>query len=168
MNINTIKSFFKEILKLFIILTIFLNVVSYFKSSDINKNKLDIKTFTLIDGSSYKIQNNKPLIIHFWATWCPICKIEATNIESLSKDFQVITIAVESGSNIEVQKYIKEHNLQFKVVNDANGYFANIFNIKGYPSTLFYDKNSNNQFNEIGYTSTFGLYLRAYLLDFLL
>ena len=168
MNINTMKPFFKEILKLFVILAIVLNVVSYFKSSNINKNKFDIKSFTLIDGSSYKIQNDKPLIIHFWATWCPICKIEAANIESLSKDFQVITIAVQSGSNIEVQKYIKEHNLQFKVVNDTNGYFANIFNIKAYPTTLFYDKNFNNQFNEIGYTSTFGLYVRAYLLDFLL
>ena len=65
------KKVLKEILKYIVLLVIVLNIVSYYKSIDLNKEKLDIKTFTLIDGSEFNLQNDKPILINFWATWCP-------------------------------------------------------------------------------------------------
>ena len=155
-----IKKFLKEVLKYIVLLVIVLNIVSYYKSIDLNKEKLDIKTFTLIDGSKFILQNDKPILINFWATWCPVCKLEESSIEKISKDFQVVTIATQSGSSAEVKEYLNKNNLSFIVVNDEDGTLAQRFNIKAYPTTFIYDKNQNLKFSEVGYSSYFGLYLR--------
>lgn len=155
-----IKKFLKEILKYALLLVIVLNVVSYYNSLDLNKEKLDIKNFTLIDESEFTLQNDKPILINFWATWCPVCKLEESSIEKISKDFQVITIATQSGSNSEIKEYLKKNNLSFMVINDEEGTLAQKFNIKAYPTTFIYDKTQNLKFSEVGYSSYLGLYLR--------
>lgn len=159
---DKLKKYTKEIVKTLIILAIILNVVSYFKSQDLNKEQLNIQTFKLLDNSTYTVSNDKPILVHFWATWCPTCKIEAGNIERVSKEYKVITIASQSGSKEEIQKYLDENNLTFKVVNDLDGELASKFNISAFPTTFIYDKDKNMTFSEVGYTSTFGLYARMW------
>jgi len=162
MNSN-IKKYLKEAIKFIVLAAIILNAISYYNSLDLNKDKLNIDSFKLLDNTTYQVVQNKPLLVHFWATWCPTCKFEAPNIEKISKDYEVITIAVESGTKKEIQKYLDEHKLSFKVVNDRDGFFSRKFNIKVYPTTLIYDKEKNLKFSEVGYTSTAGLYSRMIL-----
>ncbi len=154
------KKYIKEIVKFAIVLTILANLVSYYKSLNLNKEKLSISDISLLDNTNYKIPENKPLLIHFWATWCPICKVEAPNIEYLSKDYEVLTIAVNSGTKEYIKEYLKMNNLTFKVYDDFDGSLAQQFNIQVYPTTFIYDKNKNLVFTDVGYTSTIGLYLR--------
>ena len=161
-----IKKILKNLIKYTIFFIIVLNLVSYFKGLDLNKEKFSIKNFELIDSSNYEIKNDKPLLVNFWATWCPICALEEQNIENLSKDFEVITIATQSGSNEEIEKYLKDKNLSFKVVNDEYGLLSTEFNVKAFPTTFIYDKNKNLKFTEVGYTSTFGLKLRLWWSSF--
>lgn len=155
-----IKKILKEFIKYTILLFIALNLVSYYNSQDLNKNQLEIKSFNLLDETVYEIDENRPLLINFWATWCPVCKLEESSIEKLSKDFQVITIATQSGSKKEIEEYLKNNQLNFKVVNDEDGLISQKFNIKAFPTTFIYDKNQNIKFTEVGYSSYFGLYLR--------
>ena len=161
-----IKKILKNLIKYTIFFIIVLNLVSYFKGLDLNKEKFSIQSFELIDGSNYEIKNDKTLLVNFWASWCPICALEEQNIENLSKDFEVITIATQSGSNEEIEKYLKDKNLSFKVVNDEFGLLSGEFNVKAFPTTFIYDKNKNLKFTEVGYTSTFGLKLRLWLSSF--
>lgn len=155
-----LKNYIKEILIFTIVLAIAMNVVSYYRAQDLNKNSLDIKSFNLLDNKEYKINTSKPLVIHFWATWCPTCKLEASNIQKLSRDYEVITIAVQSGTNKEIKEYLKSNNLTFNVVNDDKGVYSSKFNIEVFPTTLIYDKEQNLKFSEVGYTTTLGLYSR--------
>jgi thiol-disulfide isomerase/thioredoxin len=160
---DKMKKYLKEGIIIVLMLIIAMNGISYYKALDLNKNRLDINTFTLLDGKTYDIPKDKTVLIHFWASWCPICKLEAPNIEKISKDYEVITIAVQSGSNEEILKYLKEHKLTFKVVNDEAGLYSQKFNIKGFPTTFIYDKDKKLKFSEVGYTSTIGLYTRMLL-----
>jgi len=157
-----LKHYAKEIALFFIIMTIFANVMSLYKSSDLNKMPFNLVNITLLDGENYKIANDKAILVHFWATWCPTCKIEASNIDTISKNYQVITIAVKSGSNAEIANFLQENNLHFKVLNDKSGLVSQEFNIAAYPTTFIYDKNRELVFSEVGYTSTWGLWLRMW------
>ncbi len=159
---NKIKKYIKESIKYTIVFIIALNIMSYYKSLDLNKEKLKIQEFELLNNEKYLINKEKPLLIHFWATWCPICELEASNIEKVSKNYQVVTIATQSGNEKEIKKYLEKNNLTFKVVNDENGFLTKQFNIKAFPTTFIYDKNQNLNFSEVGYTSTLGLYLRMW------
>lgn len=160
-----IKKYLKESIKFIIILAIALNVISYFKSQDLNKDDLIYTSYKLLDNTEYNMPKDKPVLVHFWATWCPICEVEASNIEKISKDYEVITIATQSGSTKEIQNYLKKHNLSFKVVNDEDGFYSRTFNIKAFPTTLIYDENKTLKFSEVGYTSTLGLYARMWWAD---
>ncbi len=148
-----IKYYLREILSTFIIIIIFANIVSFYRSLDLYKD-----TFPL-DNISF---NDKPLMIHFWATWCPICKVEAPNIQKISKEYNVVTIASQSGTDKDIKKYMKQNNINFTFVNDYDNNYAKKFNITVFPTTLIYDKDKNLVFSEIGYTSTIGLYLRMW------
>lgn len=159
---DKVKKYIKEIIKFVVILTIMLNLVSYYRSIDLNKEKLSEQTFKLLDNTTYSVPNDKPILVHFWATWCPTCAVEAANIERISKDYEVITIAVQSGDKKNIQKYLEKHNLKFKVVNDKDGFYSQKFNISVFPTTIIYDKEKNLTFSEVGYTSTFGLYWRMF------
>lgn len=148
-----IKKYLKEILSTIIIVTIMANVISFYRSTDLNKEKLPLQNIEL---------KNQPIMIHFWATWCPVCKVEAPNIQRVSQKYNVLTIASNSGNNQEIQKYLDENNLDFETVNDHNSHYAKQFNISVFPTTLIYDKDKNLVFSEVGYTSTFGLYIRMW------
>jgi len=157
-----IKHYLKEFIYFLLFLTLITNLMSFYKSQDLNTEALQTSTFQLINNKTYTLQDKKPLLIHFWATWCPTCKLEASNINFIAKQFNVITIAVNSGSNEEIQKYLKENDYSFKVVNDAKSILSSEFNIAAFPTTFIYNQKRELVFSEVGYTSIVGLYLRMW------
>ena len=100
------------------------------------------------------------MVVHFWAIWCPTCKLEAANIESISKNHEVITIAVGSGDNEKINAYMKNKGLSFKVINDNDGTWAKKFKVEAYPTTFIYDSKGKLRFTDVGYTTTAGLLAR--------
>ena len=159
---NKIKHYFKEIIYFILIMTFLTNAISIYKSRDLSQTPLKIQSFTLLDNKVYKVVDDKPILIHFWATWCPTCKLESSNIDYISKHFEVVTIAVNSGGEDAIKKYIHKHNYTFKVVNDKNSSLASQFNIAGFPTTFIYDKNKKLLFSDVGYTTTFSLYIKMW------
>jgi len=155
-----ITHYAKELLFIIIAVTIMTNILSLYKSQSLTNTPLNIQSMQLIDGSLYKIPSNKPILLHFWATWCPVCKVEASNIAFLSKYFEVITVAVKSGDDRKVRKFLEAHNYHFKVFNDKNGVLASQFHIAGFPTTFIYNKEHKLAFSDVGYSSTLTLYLK--------
>ena len=159
---NKLKYYAKEIALLSLFIFLFANIISLYKSSDLNKQQLRNINIELLDGSFNSLDETKPILVHFWAIWCPTCKLEASNIQELSQDYQVITIAVKSGSNYEIQTYLDEHDLTYKVHNDIDGLLSSKFKVKAFPTTFIYNKDRELVFTEVGYTSTWGLKLRMW------
>ena len=161
-----IKYYIKEIITFSIFLLIVTNIISLYKSSSLIKFNYNLPPLELIDNTIFIDDTSKPLLVHFWASWCPTCKIEASNIQTISKEYQVLTIAIKSGKNNELKEYIKENNLDFKVLNDKDGRLAKYFNIQAYPTTFVYNKERELSFSDVGYTSTWGLKLRLWWATF--
>ena len=158
------KSIVKEIAIAGVTLFIFINIISYLRKPEISSTSLPKLEVKLLDGTTYKTKKGKPLVIHFWATWCPTCKLEASNIEVVSKAYDVLSIAVNSGTDAKIQAYMKERDLTFRVVNDVEGTWAKQFHVEAYPTTFIYDANGELKFTEVGYTSTVGLLARLKML----
>lgn len=159
-----LKYWAKEIATTALLLIIVTNLISYFRAPDLQDKTLPELNTLLTNQELYSTLNykNRPLLIHFWATWCPTCKLEASNIQSVSRDYDVLTIAVKSGDDKELNAYLKEHDLNFKVINDQEGVFASQFSVPAFPTSFIYDKEGKLAFTEVGYTSTWGLYLRMW------
>ncbi len=159
---NKIIHYIKEILSFLVLMTIVANGISLYKSSDLNKEALTLTNISLISAEKYISEQDKPTLVHIWATWCPTCKLEASNIQTLSQYYNVLTIAVKSGSNDEIQEWMNESNYDFNVINDNNGFIASKFKMNVYPTTFIYDKDKKLVFSDVGYTSTWGLFLRMW------
>jgi len=167
MNIKIInyKIVLKEIGIGLIFIIIFSNIISYLRKPALSSTQLPQLELTLLDGSSYIPKKNKALILHFWAIWCPTCKLEAANIETISKTYEVLTISVNSGEGEKIQNYLNKRGLTFKVVNDKEGVLAKQFHVEAYPSTFIYDANGTLKFSEVGYTSTVGFLVRMRMIE---
>jgi len=108
----------------------------------------------------------QPVMVHFWATWCPICELEASNIESVAEDYAVINIATQSGSDLELIDYAKQNGLATQnIVNDMNGSLFQQYGAKAIPATFFIDESGQISTVEVGYTTTIGMVLRLWWLD---
>ena len=160
MNKWKIQSTIKEISIILVLLFIMSNIISYIRAPVLGSSQLPQIEANLVDGSTFSTLKGKPLIIHFWSLSCPACKLEALNIETVSKEYDVLTIAVNSGSDEEVETYMQENGLSFKVLNDVNGAWATEFNINVYPTTFIYDAKGKLRFTEVGDTTTAGLLAR--------
>jgi thiol-disulfide isomerase/thioredoxin len=154
---NKIRHYIKEILLFTVVMIVFANIISMYKSSDLNKESLNI---------NFSYDKNKPILVHIWASWCPTCKLEASNIQTISKDYEVLTFIVKSGSDAKVKEYMQENDFDFKTINDKNGFYSKKFKVSAYPTTLIYNKNQELVFSEVGYTSTLGLKLRMWYASF--
>ena len=164
LNKEKLKHYAKEIITTLVMIFLIANIISFFRSPDLtDKNLPELNTILtnqeLFSTEDYK---GKPVLIHFWATWCPMCKLEAPNIQSISEDYTVITIAVKSGSDRKINSFLEMRDLNYRVINDEEGILASQFKVPAYPTTFIYNKEGKLSFSEVGYTSTWSLYLRMW------
>jgi len=164
----SIKKILKEIAIMALMVLVISNVLSYIRKPDLENSQLPKIQELLINGEQFDTDSydGKPLLVHFWATWCPTCKAEADNIQRLSEYYDVVTFAVKSGDNDKLENYMKERGFDYKVINDETGKWAREYNIEGYPTTFIYDTNGEISFSEVGYTSSAGLFFRMWWAGF--
>ena len=167
MKKRNFKKILKEVIIGLLILFVASNMMSYLRKPHLESNILPQIKSRLIDGSLFetKVLKGKPTVLHFWGIWCPTCKLEAANIQALSEKYEVLSIAVQSGSNEALQSYMNENGLDFKVLNDSDGRWAKQFKVEAFPTTFIYDGKGELKFTEVGYTTTAGLLARMKMVD---
>ena len=158
------KKILKEIALMALVILVVSNVMSYIRQPDLSSSEIPKFNELMINGEVFDAREfaGKPLLVHFWATWCPVCKAEADNIERLSQYYNVVTIAVKSGDDEKVQQFLTKRDLHYRVINDEEGKWAQTYMIGAYPTSFIYNRNGEISFTEVGYTSTLGFYLRMW------
>jgi len=122
----------------------------------------DFQATTLTQQAFQLTDVSKPVLVHFWATWCGICKLEQGSIQAISADYPVITIAMQSGSDVEIQDYLNEHQLDFPVINDQFGELSTRYGVQGVPASFIVNSKREIVAAERGYTTEWGLRLRLW------
>lgn len=121
------------------------------------------KTLT---GETLSSTANKATLIHFWATWCGICRVENDNIQAIGEDYRVLNIALQSGSDAELIEYAQQNSMQTNnIINDNSGSLARLFGVRATPSSFFISKDNKIAFTEVGYVTTLGYRLRLWWLN---
>lgn len=120
----------------------------------------------LIGGVRFDLaaQRGQPVLVYFWATWCPVCRLEQGSIESLARDHRVVTVALQSGDPATVVKYLQEHGLRVPVINDPDGAVARAWGVRATPTLFFIAPDGLIRFRELGYTTEVGMRLRLWWL----
>ncbi len=86
-------------------------------------------TLENLNGDSVALSQwigKKPVIVEFWATWCPICAELLPHMEAAQKkygdraEFLVVAVAVNQSKN-SVQRHLDKHPMPFTFLWDGNG-----------------------------------------------
>ncbi len=106
----------------------------------------DIPLATL-DGGSVTLNDfaGKVLIVDFWATWCPPCKMEIPGYIRLynkyrDKGFEIIGITLQSGTAKDVKEFVEKNGINYPIVMGNNAIVEAFGGITGFPTTFILDR----------------------------
>jgi len=99
-------------------------------------------TLESLNGDSVPLSRwvgKKPVIVEFWATWCPICAELLPRMEAAQRkfgdrvEFLIVAVAVNQSKNT-VRRHLERHPMPFTFLWDGNGAAVRAFQA---PSTSY-------------------------------
>lgn len=95
----------------------------------------------VISLAQYK---NKPVILHFWATWCPYCKKLQPTLVDLQKKYQaqgveLVSISFNEDEDALPQDEIRRRGYSFLTAVMGEE-VAKLYGVKGTPTTFFINR----------------------------
>lgn len=111
--------------------------------------------FTVIDGEGNEIRLHdrigKPLVLNFWATWCPYCLEEMPTFETVYKDYlgevEFMMIDATDGKRETVEgakAFIESQGYSFPVYYDIASSAAMAYGAYALPMTFFISADGNS------------------------
>ena len=94
--------------------------------------------------SSYK--GNRPVLLYFWATWCPACLSIKPYVASMRKDvpeseLEILGINVGGMDSLErVQKFLLGHPAPYPTLYDDGGQVTKSYRVQGIPLFVLVDR----------------------------
>lgn len=101
-------------------------------------------TAQLVSGEEFSLsqQNDKVILLNFWASWCGPCVEEMPAFEKLAEEYkdEVAVLAVNCMEDQKtVEKFIKKNGYTFSVAFDEEGSICDKYPSDGIPYTLVID-----------------------------
>lgn len=108
-----------------------------FRISRVESIPMDVMSWEITDMEghtfSFSSLNDKPILISFWATWCPPCRAELPEIKSLNDnlgdDIHFIAVSEESIETIKNSGLHNDYSFLFRT-----NYYPRFFEVSAYPT----------------------------------
>ena len=108
-----------------------------------------------LDGTPVELADfkGKAVLINFWATWCGPCRQEMPLIEKYHQKYpdDLVVLAVNNDEPAsDVQAYVNDMKLSFRVLLDPGEKVENIYRIHAFPTSIFVDSQGMIRYLHIG------------------
>ncbi|HEY6909654.1 MAG TPA: TlpA disulfide reductase family protein [Myxococcales bacterium] len=104
-----------------------------------------------VDLSSFR---GKPILVNFWATWCPPCREEMPSLTRLAQSFdpqtfEVVTVSVDEGWE-PVDRFFSGSKTQFRVLLDDGAKVSRMYGTTKFPESYLVDKDGKLRLKFVG------------------
>ena len=149
-----------------VLLLLILAAVQWWQARNLVKGAAPPLLGHLTDGSPYQLDVAEgPFLVHFWASWCPVCRLEQDSVAGIAADMPVITVATTSGSADEIAAYLREEGRVMPVLVDEDGEIARSWGVSGVPATFVVNTAGDVSHAGMGYATELGMRLRLWLAE---
>jgi thiol-disulfide isomerase/thioredoxin len=122
------------------------------------------KTFSAVsavdvDGNNRAMSEwvgQKPVVINFWGTWCPPCRMEIPGLVQLYDEYkgrgvEIVSLAIERRAGPQEVKAFSEQNSMGWVMLMANDDVKEAFRLgQSVPTTIFFDASGKEVSRHVG------------------
>jgi peroxiredoxin len=121
---------------------------------------VEIKTLDggIINTSEFD-NNNNPIVISFWATWCKPCKQELENIHEVYDEWteetnvKLIAISIDAARNTsKIKPLVNAKGWEYEIYQDSNSEFAKKMGVGPIPHTFLLDSNKQIIWDHVSYS----------------
>src|SRR6202008_994502 len=103
-------------------------------------------TLTDLNGKPWTLRDlrGKVVLLNFWATWCPPCRKEMPDLETLYQQFKdqgLLILAISDEDPGTVKPFIAQQKVTYPILLDPGRKVNDLFQIEGIPKTFVYDRN---------------------------
>jgi len=84
----------------------------------------------------------KVVVVDFWATWCPPCRLSLPHIQKLSEDkdkfkegLRVLAVNAREGKD-KIDPFLEKNKYTFAVPMDSSGSAMGAYGVRGIPTTV--------------------------------
>jgi len=109
-----------------------------------------------MDGKTHQLSDyrGQPVIINFWATWCPPCREELPSMNrgwSKIKSQGIAMLAINVGEDEDtIFTFTGDYPIDFTILLDRSAEVINQWPIKGLPTTFVVDPQGRIVYRAIG------------------
>lgn len=112
-------------------------------------------TLTDLDGNRVSLSqfSGQPVVVNFWATWCPPCKIEIPHLieayEREQGEVVFLAVSVDEPASV-VRRFAEENDMPFTILLDDGGSVAEDYGVQGIPTTFFISRDGQIAVRYVG------------------
>ena len=122
----------------------FAAAISKIEADNARREQADF-TLTELNGKTWTLKElrGNVVVVNFWATWCPPCRKEMPDLETLYKQFKyqgLVILAISDEDGSKVRPFIAEQKVTYPVLLDPGRKVNELFQIEGIPKTFVYDR----------------------------
>ena len=141
--------------KLFCLLFLCITYISYSQIPSVDLKTLD---GSIINSVEFDNDNN-PIIISFWATWCKPCKQELENIHEVYDEWReetnvkLIAISIDDARNTsKIKPLVNAKGWEYEVYQDSNREFATKMGVNPIPHTFLLNGDKKIVWDHVTYS----------------
>ncbi|MFZ1135663.1 MAG: TlpA disulfide reductase family protein [Candidatus Korobacteraceae bacterium] len=114
------------------------------EADDALRQKINF-TLTDLKGKKWSLKElqGKVVLVNFWSTWCPPCRKEMPDLESLYQRFAeqgFVVLAISDEDVGKVKPFIEGRGVTYPILLDPGRKVTESFQVDGIPKSFVYDR----------------------------
>lgn len=111
-----------------------------------------------LDGDSVSLRDlrGQVVLVNFWASWCPPCRVEMPGFERIYRDraqdgFTIVGIVTDVHARDRIRAFLTEHEITYPTLLASPGVVRDYGGINALPESFLLDRDGRIRHHVIGF-----------------